>query len=44
VILVDISEKEEICANMDLIRQGFAVLDVKEEVQRHMEKGMTKKL
>ena len=39
MILVDVSEKEEICINMDLIRQGFAVLDVKEEVQRQIEKG-----
>ena len=44
MILVDVSEKEEICINMDLIRQGFAVLGVKEEVQSQMEKGMTKKL
>ncbi|VDI37682.1 tudor domain-containing protein 1/4/6/7 [Mytilus galloprovincialis] len=33
VILVDNNDKEEICINVDLIKQGYAELDVKEDLK-----------
>lgn len=33
VILVDDNDKEEICINVDLIKQGYAELDVKEDLK-----------
>ncbi|XP_071178897.1 tudor domain-containing protein 1-like [Mytilus edulis] len=33
VVLVDNNDKEEICINVDLIKQGYAELDVKEDLK-----------
>ncbi|XP_063436634.1 tudor domain-containing 6-like [Mytilus trossulus] len=37
VVLVDNNEKEEICINVDLIKQGFAELDVKEDLKTEID-------